>query len=349
MLLLVCLLSLNACSDASNAHATKKNKASSQPAISISLLQEGQLQLQTFQQWLGLMHQFQGNVSPYQADYFIDQQTLSTAKTEVAYRDALANLTEHVESIKIPALKAETGDLQQQLSQQATAWGKDHTYHDTYNNTTYQMGYEYGPNGMGGWVADELSSAKTLLDYQQAIEDASTSLASFQAYKTNINDATPWNQIHQTDLQLIQHYKFTNQKVIVISLSEQTMRIYDGAQLVKAFHVTTGRPEKPSLPGSWLVERKLSPTIFKSDAPKGSAYWYPDTPIHYAMLYHSGGYFIHDSWWRDDYGPNTQFPHVDSSGDSFSFDGSHGCINVSTANAAWIYRYVDLYTHVLIY
>ena len=72
-------------------------------------------------------------------------------------------------------------------------------------------------------------------------------------------------------------------------------------------------------------------------------------PITYAMLYHSGGYFIHDSWWRDDYGPNTQFPHLDSSGDSFSFDGSHGCINVSTANAGWIYRFVDLHTAVVIY
>src|SRR5437899_2572834 len=61
MLLLACLLLLNACSDSNDSYANKKG---SQPAVSMSLLQEGQLQLQTFQQWLGLMQQFKGDISP---------------------------------------------------------------------------------------------------------------------------------------------------------------------------------------------------------------------------------------------------------------------------------------------
>lgn len=349
ILLLASLLLLSACSDSKDLHATTKVKRGSQPAISRLLQQEGQTQLQTFRQWIALMQQFKGNTSVYQQNYTSDQRALRTAKTQSAYQHALDTLIGHVKNIKIPALKAESGVLAQQLSQQAAGWSKDHTYHDQYNDTTYHLGYEYGPDGISGWISDELTSAKTLADYQQAIEDASTALLSFQAYKTNVKDGTSWNKAHQTDMQLIQHYGLIHEKVIVISLSEQTLRVYDSNKLANAFQVTTGRPEKPSLPGSWWVETKLSPTVFKSDAPPGSTYWYPDTPIHYALLYHSGGYFIHDSWWRSDYGPNTQFPHHDSGGDSFSFDGSHGCVNLSEENAAWLYNYVNPYTRVLIY
>lgn len=307
------------------------------------------MQLTAFQQWISLMQQFQGKTGTYQQQLTQDRQALTSAQTPSAYQETLQVVQQQVNAIKIPALKSEATNLERQLAQQANAWGAHHTYHDSYNGQTYQLGYEYGSNGIDGVVQDELSSAKTLADYQQAIEDTNAALFNFQSYQVNTSDQTPWNKTHATDLQLIQHYQVSDQKVVVVSLSEQTLRVYDHGKLVKAIQVTTGRPEKPSLPGSWWIESKQSPTVFKSDEPKGSPYWYPDTPISYAMLYHSGGYFIHDSWWRNDYGPETQFPHVDSSGDSFSFDGSHGCINVATPEAAWLYRYVDLYTHVLVY
>lgn len=345
LVLLACLLMLNACGTSSNAQVS----ANARSAISTAQIQEGQAQLQTFQQWIALMQQFKGQTSSYQQTYSNDQRALYVAHNSIAYQSALHTLAEHIKSIQIPAFKAEVGDLQRQLSAQTTAWSQHHTYYDAYNNQTYHLGYEYGSDGMGGIISDDLSSAQTLADYQQAVEEANASLASFQAYKNNLSDTTPWNKPHLNDLVLIQSHNFTNQKVIVVSLSEQVMRVYDGMQLVKAFYVTTGRPDRPSLPGNWEIENKQSPTVFKSDAPVGSMYWYPDTPIHYALLYHSGGYFIHDSWWRDDYGPDTQYPHMDSSGDTFSFDGSHGCINVSLANAAWLYQYAGLNTHVLVY
>ena len=345
-ILFCCLLS--ACSGANTTHLS--TLMIHRPAgVDTELKSQGQLQIQTFQQWIGLMQQYGGQTNTYGQELLSDQHALNAAKTDASYQHALQMVQQHTERIQLPTLKNEADYQQQQLLQQASAWGKAHTYHDSYNGTTYHMGYEYGPDGVAGWVQDELSSAKTVADYQQAVEDANIFLANFQAYQANVGDSTPWNSVHQTDLQLMQQYHTLNQKVVVISLSEETMRIYNNGKLVKAFHVTTGRPEKPSLPGSWMVESKQAPTIFKSDEPVGSAYWYPDTPINYAMLYHSGGYFLHDSWWRADYGPNTQFPHYDSSGDSFSFDGSHGCVNISTDNAAWLYRYVDLNTHVILY
>lgn len=351
LLLLCCLLLLNACRDTHNTNATHLNTLMIQKRSDVNALlrAQGQLRFQTLQQWVGLLQQFHGGSSTYEQELLSDRKKLDAAKTDAAYQDALQVVQQHITSIQIPALKNEASYQEQRLTQLAAFWGNAHTYHDSYNGTTYHMGYEYGPDGMAGLVQDELADAKTIADYQQAVEDANTSLINFQAFQTNASDTTPWNQVHQTDLELIQQYHALDQKVVVVSLNEEAMRIYEKGALVKAFHVTTGRPEKPSLPGFWTIESKQSPTVFKSDEPPGSAYWYPDTPIQYAMLYHSGGYFLHDSWWRADYGPNTQFPHYDSSGDSFSFDGSHGCVNIASDNAAWVYNFVDLNTPVIVY
>ncbi|HLG75776.1 MAG TPA: L,D-transpeptidase, partial [Ktedonobacteraceae bacterium] len=84
--------------------------------------------------------------------------------------------------------------------------------------------------------------------------------------------------------------------------------------------------------------------------PKGSAFWYPDTKINYAMEYHSGGYFFHDSWWRANYGPGTNFPHYDTGGDeSFAGNGSHGCINMAESDIAWLYPNSTYNAQVILY
>jgi lipoprotein-anchoring transpeptidase ErfK/SrfK len=67
------------------------------------------------------------------------------------------------------------------------------------------------------------------------------------------------------------------------------------------------------------------------------------------MQYHSYGYNLHDSWWRAEYGPGTQFPHADSSGNQSAFEGTHGCVNMPEEIAHWLYDYVDLGTAVIIY
>jgi len=347
--LTLCLILLSAC--ANNTGNTNSSTLTTipAPAIDLTTKNQGDTQLLAFQQWITLMQQYNGNTTIYLQQLNIDQQALNSAKTEAAFKSTLAKLNAQVEAIKIPAMKAEIKSLQIQLEQGQSSWGQQHQYHDDYNNTNYQLGFEYGPNGIGGWVQQEFDSAQTLADYQQTIEDLNMYLTNFQAMTTNAGHNTPYNQVHQTDLQLMQHYGYMNKKVVVVSLYEQAMRVYQNGKLVKAFQVTTGRPERPSPPGTWWVEGKQSPTVFKATVPKSSPYWYPDTPIHFAMQYHSDGYFLHDSWWRADYGPGTNFPHQDSSGDSFSSFGSHGCVNIQESNAAWLYNYVSLYTPVLVY
>lgn len=351
--LLVGGLLLSACSNTASANpASSSLNALPTPAISQAQQSEGSAQLQAFQQWITLMQQNGGTVTSYQQQYTSDQQALSQAKTGAAYTTALKTLEGHVQAIKIPAMKQECTYLQQQLQQQVSTWGQQHPYHDSYNGQTYSYDYEYNNvSGIGGplWLQEELGSDQTLADYQQTVEDLNMWIYNFQQMSANFGDKTPSNKAHQADLTLMQHYGYMNDRVLVVSLTEQTLRAYDNGKLVNSFPVTTGQPDLPSPPGTWWVEGKKHPTVFKSDEPKGSPNWYPDTPINYAIQYHSNGYFLHDAWWRTEFGPTTNFPHQDPDGDQYANGGSHGCVNMSTSDAAWTYGFVSLFTHIIIY
>ncbi len=354
----LCII-LASCSPAATTNTTgttqKKSTPTVQPVptptVDATLKNKGTLQLQTFQQWISLMKQYGGNVDTYQQQYTTDQQSMQNAQTSSSYQKTLDTLTSQVQAIQIPALKDEANNLYNTLNQKEAAFGKAHTYYDSYNGTTYQRGYEYdNVNGIDGdlWNEADLQAAQTYADYQQVVQELSVDLYNFQDMVTNYADKTPSNQVHQTDLDVMKHYGKTG-KVLVVSLEEQAMRVYDNGKLVKTILTTTGQPDKPSPPGIWWIESRQTNIVFKSDEPKSSPFWYPDTPIHFGMQYHSNGYFIHDAWWRDDFGPGTQFPHQDPTGDIGSGTGSHGCINVSLADAQWIYNYVDLYTSIIVY
>ncbi len=353
--LTLCLLLLSGCNAFGGNATTSTSKPASTPTIAptptvdTTLRNKGDAQLKEFQKWITYIQQDGGNITSYQQQYNTDQQALQAATTNAAYNTALTTLNGHIAAIQLPGIKAEAHSLQGQLQQKVASWGQQHKYHNAYDHTDYPLGYEYGPNGIGSWAQDEVTSAKTQADYQQAVDDLNMWLANFQAMTTNSSDKTPYNQVHQTDLQLMQHYDKMNKKVVVISLEEQAVRVYDNGKLVKAFLATTGRPNKPSIPGTWWVEGKQSPTVFKAGVPKTSPDYYPDTPINFAMQYHSEGYFIHDAWWRANFGPGTNYPHADDSGDPFSSQGSHGCINLSKGDAGWLYGFVKVYTSIVIY
>ena len=233
--------------------------------------------------------------------------------------------------------------------QEIVDWGKTHQYHDQYNKQTYQPDYEYSQaEGSPLDGADVVKSAHTINDYQTAIKLITTNFMHLQAMEADYADKTSWKHSHATDLQLIQ-YHHLSRRVIVISFIEQACRVYQDGKLVKAFLITSGRFNDPSPVGLWHISRRRWHTIFKSRVPVGSPNWYPDTPINYAMEYRTGGYYLHDSWWRAYYGPGTNFPHYDPYGEEFSGSGSHGCINLSLEDAAWLYANTAYGTTVVTY
>jgi lipoprotein-anchoring transpeptidase ErfK/SrfK len=250
----------------------------------------------------------------------------------------------------IPSTKEQAERLLKQFQQEVTNWGHSHQYQDTYDGKTYELDYEYGSQGVGKLAEQSVQNARTPADYKAAIALIEHDMTNLQAMEADYSDKTPWNEVHTTDLHLLHNYNLTSGRVIVVSLIEQTLRVYQNGQLVKAFQITSGQYVIPSLPGLWSMDYRVSPVTFKSAYPKGSAYWYPDTQVNYAMQYHVGGYFIHDSTWRGIYGPGTNFPHQDKGSNStFANNGAEGGINMALQAAAWLYNHTANGDAVLLY
>ncbi len=124
-------------------------------------------------------------------------------------------------------------------------------------------------------------------------------------------------------------------KLILVSLTQQRMWAYQNRTLMDTSPVTTGMPQLPTPRGLFDVMWKVTDTMFYSPWPPGSPYYYTPVHVNYALLFRSGGFFLHDAPWRHYFGPGTNVPHTNPDGTQET--GSHGCVEMPTAAAAWLY------------
>ena len=307
--------------------------------------------LSAFQAQLSLLKTYGMDVSSYQSLFNADKAAMKKASTMHDYLAISQKIDADITSMHDDLVQGASHYLINELDREATAWGQAHLYHDKLDGNNYIYTAGYTLPGIGYWLNRELGWAWQPSDYQAVVDEENGEFFNLHMLEQDFSDPTPYNQVHATDLEMMQHNpSLQHGTVLMVSMVEQAMRYYQDGKLIRAFYVTTGRVERPALPGVWTTQNRESPTLFKSPDPPGSPYWYPDTPIHYAILYHWGGFFVHDAWWRVNFGPGTQFPHYDTGGDeSFAGNGSHGCVNVSEGDAAWVYANTDPNTQIAIY
>lgn len=307
--------------------------------------------LNAFGTQIHLLKMYGVDTSTYQATLSSDQTAMQQASSASEALTVLQQIQGDLTALQAKLTQGEAPYLVKQFHHEVDRWAKANPYHDPYDGRTYALDNAYMHAGIGGWLDGDLRSANNTPDgFQNVVNEATTMLFNLRMLEADYKDTTPYNQIHATDRQMLNHYGLQGRQVLMISLVEEAMRFYQNGTLVRSFQVTTGRQELPAPPGVWTVLDRKAPVIFTAAEPKGSPYWFPDTLVHYGILYHYGGDFVHDSWWRANYGPGTQFPHVDASGDKvFSNNGSHGCINLPKDAAAWVYKHTDWNTMIVIY
>ena len=313
------------------------------PYVSITKLNELQSQIH-------LLQIYGVKVTSYQQRLNADQIAVVQARTVYDQLGFFKQVDADIASLHGDLVQGNAHYLVKQFHQEVNNWAQAHPFHDAYDGHVYALDNGYMNAGIGAGLDSDLASSDTTADFETVIAEANNALFNLHLFEKDYNDQTPYNQIHATDTQMLSHYNLTKKQVLVVSLAEQAMRVYQNGKLINSYHVTTGRQELPSLPGVWSVLDRRSPVIFSAAEPKGSPYWFPDTPISYAILYHFGGYFVHDAPWRANFGPGTQFPHSDASGTTaYNFDGSHGCINLQESDAGWVYNHTGWDTSIVIY
>jgi lipoprotein-anchoring transpeptidase ErfK/SrfK len=114
-------------------------------------------------------------------------------------------------------------------------------------------------------------------------------------------------------------------KVGVVDATEHVLRLYVDDQLVQTMPTSLGKPSSPTPSGTYVVMQQSRHYTMDSstygvpiDAPGGYR-----TDVEYASRLSNSGIFVHAAPW--------------SVGQQGYRNVSHGCLNVSTANAGWFY------------
>lgn len=322
------------------------NEAALLPRVATNLLQE-------FRSNIAQLKQEHQNTTTFEQLYVQDQQQaqkVAASPTLANYIAFVTTLRTHSTQIALPLIKAKTNSDLATL-RHLIAQGQASKTIDPANGVGYPDAYEYADPGTGiGDATQRLALAQTTNDYQLVDNEILMFTANIQAMLKNLKDPTPWNQPHATDRQLINHYGISSARtrILVVSLREQAMRLYDSGKFVKAIQVTTGAPDLPSVPGLHCALDHLTNIVFTSPDPPGSPNYYQPTPIHYSMDYSYYGFAVHDAWWRSWFGKYSNLPHFDPA--AFN-GGSHGCINMSYSNgdAAYVFNFAQAGTPIIVY
>ena len=116
-----------------------------------------------------------------------------------------------------------------------------------------------------------------------------------------------------------------NEHWVRVDLATQTAHAFEGDQLVRSFLVSTGLSQFPTVTGRFKIWTKML-----TDDMRGADYDLKDVP--YAMYFYKD-YALHGTYWHNNFGVPM----------------SHGCVNLRTEDAAWLYSWVLVGTVVVVY
>jgi len=110
--------------------------------------------------------------------------------------------------------------------------------------------------------------------------------------------------------------------IMTVDNAAKRMTVTRDGEVIKQIPISLGKPKTPSSSGTMVVMEKFKETVFDTFDELGPEEGYR-TDIEYAQRLTWGGEFIHAAPW--------------SVGAQGRTNVSHGCVNMSTANAQWLF------------
>ncbi|HVT22378.1 MAG TPA: Ig-like domain-containing protein [Mycobacteriales bacterium] len=122
-------------------------------------------------------------------------------------------------------------------------------------------------------------------------------------------------------------FKIGDAHISEVDVATHTMHVYNNGELIKTFPVSTGRDKYPTMDGVHVAIEKAKVVTMDSATvgiPKGDPDYYYEK-VYWDVRISYSGEFVHAAPW--------------SVGDQGNTNVSHGCVNLSTANAEWFYNW----------
>ena len=114
----------------------------------------------------------------------------------------------------------------------------------------------------------------------------------------------------------------TNGRWIEVNLYQQVMTVYDNSKMVFATLVGSGEPPFYTQPGTFKIYKKEEHDYMTGsfEADHSDFYYIEQVPF---IMYYDGSRALHGAYWNNYLG----------------YPGSHGCVNLSVADAHWLYNW----------
>lgn len=163
-----------------------------------------------------------------------------------------------------------------------------------------------------------------------------TELAGKQALTDSIANALKSEKDVSQDLQVqTAAHKTVNMssydKWIEIDLSEQRTTAYERATPLKSYLIASGTKGHETVQGEFAIWHKTkSQTMSGGSKADGSYYSIPNVQW---VSYFFEDYALHGAWWRKQFG----------------YPASHGCVNMTNADAQWIFEWAPIGTKVIVH
>ena len=129
----------------------------------------------------------------------------------------------------------------------------------------------------------------------------------------------------------------TQGRWVDVNLLEQVATAYEGRTPVKSVLISSGRPGWPTPTGVFRIQRRVAKETMDASTlgPTGARATYRVENVRFTQYFHPDGSAIHENYWRR--------PGL------FGMPGSHGCIGMLPADAAWFWEFTTtgtpLYIH----
>lgn len=122
----------------------------------------------------------------------------------------------------------------------------------------------------------------------------------------------------------------TTDKLITVDTGKQRLFAWEGGRILNEFKVSTGMRYTPTVKGSFKVYIKNEKQNMKGSYPPYEPYFLKDVP---SVMFFKGSYAIHGTYWHNKFGSRA----------------SHGCVNLSVADAKWLYDWAPMGTRVEVF
>ena len=138
----------------------------------------------------------------------------------------------------------------------------------------------------------------------------------------------------------------TDKKIVIVDISDQTAKLYNGNKIIVDTPVVTGKNSTPTDIGYFDIDWKERNCYLRGPGYSSYVnYWMPyngDEGLHdaeYHTDYDENGNAIMNHGWRD---------YSEFGGNTYENNGSHGCVNLPNESAKKIYNNVEVGTKVLV-